>query len=445
MRPFTLDELILLPQEQALQKHFDGRNWVYLRWLLLVFAPFAVAGTVEFYEERDLATGVSLVNLVLISALFLARNTRFVESNFRSLLIPFVAFQCLALSLYLEGPANTLFISALAFPLLAIGFRLRPKEHVLLGFLFFVCAAVTSPLGLGLLWTEAVSLQAMAGVAFANLLSATIAVAVTRSRRRRFLEAWRMLSLRERERSRLRGEIDDARKIQLSILPRSAPELPWLDLASVSLPAKEVGGDYFDFFKLDGDCLAIVVGDVAGHGVASGLMLYGVRSCLYMLREDLCTPLPVLARLDRMVREAGPKRMLVTLQVGIVDATERRVTVASAGHPPALHCAAATGEVTELGSSSLPLGTRLGAEPREQTVGLAPGDLLLFYSDGLPEVLDRHGEHYGAERVARALRRAAGAGSARQVRDALLNSVANFKGDVEQPDDLTLVVARVGW
>ena len=445
MCPFTLDELILLPQEQALQKHFDGRNWVYLRWLLLVFAPFAAAGTFEFYEERNLATGMSLVNLVLISALFLARNTRFVESNFRSLMIPFVAFQCLALSLYLEGPANTLFISALAFPLLAIGFRLRPKEHVLLGFLFFVCAAVTSPLGLGLLWTEAVSLQAMAGVAVANLLSAAIAVAVTRSRRRRFLEAWRMLSLRERERSRLRGEIDDARKIQLSILPRSAPELPWLDLASVSLPAKEVGGDYFDFFKLDGDCLAIVVGDVAGHGVASGLMLYGVRSCLYMLREELCAPLPVLARLDRMVREAGPKRMLVTLQVGIVDAAERRVTVASAGHPPALHCAAATGEVTELGSSSLPLGTRLGAEPREQMVGLAPGDLLLFYSDGLPEVLDRHGEHYGAERVARSLRRALNAGSARQVRDALLNSVANFKGDVEQPDDLTLVVARVGW
>ena len=272
---------------------------------------------------------------------------------------------------------------------------------MLLGFLFFVCAAVTSPLGLGLLWTEAVSLQAMAGVAFSNLLSAAIAVAVTRSRRRRFLEAWRMLSLRERERSRLRGEIDDARKIQLSILPRSAPELPWLDLASVSLPAKEVGGDYFDFFKLEGDCLAIVVGDVAGHGVASGLMLYGVRSCLYMLREELCAPLPVLARLDRMVREAGPKRMLVTLQVAIVDAAERRLTVASAGHPPALHCAAATGEVTELGSSSLPLGTRLGAEPREQVVGLAPGDLLLFYSDGLPEVLDRHGEHYGVERVAR--------------------------------------------
>ncbi|MGH9360516.1 MAG: PP2C family protein-serine/threonine phosphatase, partial [Thermoanaerobaculia bacterium] len=115
----------------------------------------------------------------------------------------------------------------------------------------------------------------------------------------------------------------------------------------------------------------------------------------------------------------------------------------SAGHPPALHHAAATGEVVEMGSGSLPLGTRLGAQPTEREAALAPGDLLVFYSDGLPEVIDFRGEHYGVERLARALRRAAGAGSARQVRDAILNSVANFKGDVEQPDDLTLVVARV--
>ncbi|HEX5759909.1 MAG TPA: PP2C family protein-serine/threonine phosphatase [Thermoanaerobaculia bacterium] len=443
MRALTLDELILLPQETAVQRHFDGRNWLYLRWLLLLFLPAAVVGTVEFYERRTLATGVAVANLVLLSVFFLARNTRFFEANFRSLLISFVALECLALALFLEAPERTLFVTALAFPALAIGLRLRPKEHVLLAFLFLVCAALASPLGLGLLWGEAVSLQAMAGVAVANLLSAAIALAVTRTRRRRFLEGWRHAAIRERERSRLRGEVDDARKIQLSILPRSAPDLPWLDVASVSLPAKEVGGDYFDYFKLTDDCLAIVIGDVAGHGVASGLMLYGLRSCLYMLRDELQRPLPVLARLDRMVREAGPKRMLVTFQVGIVDVGARRIVVASAGHPPALHFAAATGEVAELGSATLPLGTRLGAQPAEQGVALAAGDLLVFYSDGLPEVIDRHGEHYGVERVTRALRRAADGGSARQVRDALLNSVANFKGDVEQPDDLTLVVARI--
>jgi serine phosphatase RsbU (regulator of sigma subunit) len=135
----------------------------------------------------------------------------------------------------------------------------------------------------------------------------------------------------------------------------------------------------------------------------------------------------------------------VTLQVGVLDAAARRLQVVSAGHPPPLHWSAASGEVAELGSGSLPLGTRLGARPHEASAALAAGDVVLFYSDGLPEIINAHGEPYGAERLARAVRRAAGGGSARQIRDALLATLANYKGDVEQPDDLTLVVMRVGW
>jgi hypothetical protein len=445
MRPLALDELILLPQEQALQKHFDLRNWAWLRWLLLAFLPFAVAGTVRFYQEPSFAAGASVASLVAISVLFLARHARWFETHFRSFLIAFLALECFAVALLAERPDRVLLVTALAFPVLSIAFRLRPKEHVLLAFVFFATAALASPLGYGLLSEEPVSFQAMAGVAITNLLCAAIAVSLTRRVRRRFLTSWRQAALRERERTRLRGEIDDARKVQLSILPRAAPELPWLELAHLSLPAKEVGGDYCDFFRLADDRLAIVIGDVAGHGMASGLMLYGVRSCLYLLRDELASPLAVLARLDRMVRDSGPRRMLVTLQVGVVDAAERRLVVASAGHPPPLHWSAASGEVTELGSGSLPLGTHLGGSPHEHSAALAPGDVLVFYSDGLPEVINLHGESYGAERLARALRRAAAAGSARQVRDALLTSVSNFKGDVEQPDDMTLVVARVGW
>ncbi len=445
MRPLALDELILLPQEQALQKHFDGRNWVWLRWLLLALLPFAVAGTERFYRERSFAAGVSLASLVALAVLFLARKTRWFEKNFRSILIAFLGLQCFALAQLAGRPEPVIAVTAVAFPLLAVFFRMRPKEHLLLSLLFFSTAALASPLGAGLLWGEPVSLQAMSAIAVANLACAAVAISITRRRRRRFLDSWRQLALRERERARMRGEIDDARKIQLSILPRAAPVLPWLELAHLSLPAKEVGGDYCDFFRLDGDRLAVVIGDVAGHGVASGLMLYGVRSCLYLLREELARPLPVLARLDRMVRDSGPRRMLVTLQVGVIDAAARRLLMASAGHPPPLHWSAASGEVAELGSGSLPLGTGLGCQPTEHGVPLAPGDVLVFYSDGLPEVINLHGEPFGAERLARALRKAATAGSARAVRDALLSSVSNFKGDVEQPDDLTVVVARVAW
>lgn len=445
MRPLAPDELTLLPQEQALHKHFDGRNWTSLRWLLLAFLPFAAVGTWRFYNERSFAAGVSVASLLAIGTLFLARDARWFETHFRSLLISFLGLECFALAQLADSPGFVLAITGVGFPLLAIAFRMRPKEHLLLAVIFFSTAALASPLGLGLLWGEPVSLQAMSAVALANLVCCGIAVSLSRRRRRRFLEIWRQAAMRERERTRMRGEFDDARKIQLSILPRAGPELPWLDVASLALPAKEVGGDYYDFFRLSDERLAIVIGDVAGHGMASGLMLYGVRSCLYLLRDELGSPLPVLARLDRMVRECGPRRMLVTLQVGVVDAPGRRLVVTSAGHPPPLHWSAASGEVTELGSGSLPLGTRLGASPVEHCIALDTGDLLVFYSDGLPEVIDMHGEPFGGERLAKALRKAGAAGSARQVRDALLNTVANFKGDVEQPDDLTLVVARVGW
>ncbi len=446
MRPLALDELVLLPQEQALQKHFDLRNWAWLRWLLLAFIPFAIVGTERFYRERSFAAGVSLASLVAIAVVFLARNTRWFEKNFRSFLIAFLGLECFALAELAEDAEYVLLVTGIALPLLAIVFRLRPKEHLFLAVLFLATAGLATPMGLGLLLMgQAVSLQALSGVAVANLLCAGIAVGLSRRQRRRFLETWRQVALRERERARIRGEIDDARKIQLSILPRATPDLRWLDVAHMSLPAKEVGGDYFDYFHLSHERLAIVIGDVAGHGVPSGLMLYGLRSCLYLLREELAAPLPVLGRLDRMVRDSGQRRMLVTLQVGVIDAADRRLLVASAGHPPPLHWAAASGEVAELGTGSLPLGTRLGAQPREASVALAAGDVVVFYSDGLPEIINLHGEPYGADRLARALRRAAAAGTARQVRDALLTSVSNYKGDVEQPDDITLVVARVGW
>ena len=85
----------------------------------------------------------------------------------------------------------------------------------------------------------------------------------------------------------MREELEDARAIQLAMLPSSAPEMGWLELQGMSLPATEVGGDYYDFLKVDEDRIAVVVGDVAGHGVASGLLLSGVRAGLHLLRGDL--------------------------------------------------------------------------------------------------------------------------------------------------------------
>lgn len=212
-------------------------------------------------------------------------------------------------------------------------------------------------------------------------------------------------------------------------------------MAAASLPAAEVGGDYFDHVTLPDGSLGVVIADVAGHGVASGLMLSGVRACLRLLRDDLARPAEVLRRLDDVVREATEPRLLVTLLLAVVSPERRTLRVALAGHPPAL-VAGADGTVREVGAAAPPLGTRLPSRWSEATVPLSPDDRLLFYSDGLVEARDVDGVPYGEDRLRRELARS-GDASARALRDALLDAVGRHKGDVALADDLTLVVVRV--
>jgi serine phosphatase RsbU (regulator of sigma subunit) len=269
-----------------------------------------------------------------------------------------------------------------------------------------------------------------------------LAALLTQLEKRRFLTVWRREHARSRERLRMREEIEYARKIQLSMLPQAPPEMGWIELAGASLPATEVGGDYYDYFGLSPSRLAVVIGDVAGHGLASGLLLSGVRSCLYLMEEDLGSPGAVLDRLNLMVRRTTDRRTYVTLLCAVLDREAGTLTLATAGHPPLLVYRAGTGSFEEMGRGAPPLGTFLQARYEEERRPLAPGDLLVFYTDGLIEARN-DGREYGQERLQRTLARAANARSAREVRDALLGDLSNFRGDAEQADDITLVVARI--
>jgi sigma-B regulation protein RsbU (phosphoserine phosphatase) len=266
---------------------------------------------------------------------------------------------------------------------------------------------------------------------------------LTSRRERRFLTRWRAEAGRHRERVRMKRELEYARQIQLSMLPRAAPDVGWLDIAALSLPATEVGGDYYDYFELDDSRLAVVLGDVTGHGVASGLVLSGVRSSLNLLHEDLDHPRKVLERVNSMLKRTSTPRMLMTLVLAVLDRRERSMAVATAGHPPVLVLRAETGIVEEVGRGSFPLGAIAGETYPEQRCQVAPGDVLLLYSDGLVEATDADGEQYGWGRLSRELSRLAGSASAREIRDALLRDVWSFKGEVEQLDDVTMVVIRV--
>jgi sigma-B regulation protein RsbU (phosphoserine phosphatase) len=238
----------------------------------------------------------------------------------------------------------------------------------------------------------------------------------------------------------MRAELAAARQIQLSMLPDAPPKLDWIDLAGASLPATEVGGDFFGYFKLDDDSIAIVVADVAGHGVGSAIVLAGIKSGLHLLQDELREPTRVMARLDRMVREAARQRMLVTMLIAVVH-RNGTMRIVSAGHPPLLHVSREG--VTECGIGALPLGTRL--ESRYATVERtwSDGDLLLCCTDGLLELQAPTGEAYGAERVAQFLRDLDPSRNAESARHELLARLSRFRADATQEDDITLVVARL--
>jgi serine phosphatase RsbU (regulator of sigma subunit) len=260
---------------------------------------------------------------------------------------------------------------------------------------------------------------------------------------RRFAETFRIETSRNRERKRMRAELSSARQIQISMLPSSEPEICGLDVSAASLPAAEVGGDYYEYFEITDQKLAVVLADVAGHGVASGLLLSGVRSCLYLLHGEQDRPQAILEKLDRMLRATTQRRMFVTMLYCVFDLERKVVTEVSAGHPAALRYISATGLVESLDNPAVPLGTRLKPEFRERETELGLDDVVLLYTDGLTEILDSRGRQYGEERLMERFRRIARGRSAREIREAILSDVWNFKGNVEQHDDITLVAVRM--
>ncbi|HVF61742.1 MAG TPA: PP2C family protein-serine/threonine phosphatase [Thermoanaerobaculia bacterium] len=186
------------------------------------------------------------------------------------------------------------------------------------------------------------------------------------------------------ERERQRVELETARGIQSSILPDLPPRLNGVDIAHAYLPASEVGGDFYDVLALEDGRLAVAVGDVAGHGVSSGLVMSMAKSALAVQVTFDPEVRPVFATLNRMVFQTARKRLLATLCYVLLDPVRRELVYASAGHLYP-YVVSRDGRVLALESTSYPLGVRglLAIEPR--TVKLRAGDVLFMFSDGLVE------------------------------------------------------------
>ncbi|MNK48257.1 Phosphoserine phosphatase RsbU [compost metagenome] len=248
-----------------------------------------------------------------------------------------------------------------------------------------------------------------------------------------------------REQERMRGELATARRIQQAMLPASAPESGSLNIDFFAESASEVGGDYFDFLPVGEHQMAIAIGDVTGHGVPAALLMAVVRSCLHTQVLTNHRVVDVMKVANNLVRSSSLERQLMTFFYSILDTRTGTLTYANAGHLHPYLYRAATGEVETLPSASYPLGVRDNASYPEKQVQLHPGDLLVFYSDGIIEAMNPEGEEFGFDRMEGLVRRMGGNSADRFVKD-LLSEWRQFAfAGKEQPteDDVTVVAVKL--
>jgi len=238
-----------------------------------------------------------------------------------------------------------------------------------------------------------------------------------------------------RERERLNQELHVARSIQRTLLPKDLPIFPGWKLAEYYKPAREVGGDFYDFLSFEDGRLGIIIGDVTDKGIPAALVMASTRSMLRSVAQGEGSPGAVLKRVNNLLYQDIPPRMFVTCLYAILDTASGRLIYANAGHD--LPYLSHNGHASELLATGMPLGLMPDMSYEEKEATLVPGDSILFYSDGLVEAHDPKRAMFGFPRLMTLLEEHP---DNTPVIDYLLSKLDEFTGPGwEQEDDVTMV------
>ena len=241
-----------------------------------------------------------------------------------------------------------------------------------------------------------------------------------------------------RERERIEQELRTAQAIQHAFLPKDVPALPGWQLTPYYQPAREVGGDFYDFLPFADGRLGIVIGDVTGKGMPAALVMATIHTMLRTAVQGMSAPGEILARVNNLLAAEIPAGIFVTCFFALLDPKSRQLRYANAGHEPPYR--RRDGSATELWATGMPLGMMPDTHYEEQEVTLSPGESLLFYSDGLVEAHNPSREMFGFPRLQKLLEEQADEAS---LIDFLLGELKRFTGERwEQEDDVTLVTLQ---
>lgn len=242
-------------------------------------------------------------------------------------------------------------------------------------------------------------------------------------------------------------EMEQAEQLQRALLPLRLPDIPGYEAQAAYRMAQHVGGDYYDVMPVDGQdgMWVILVADVAGKGFPAALVMTAIRTAMRILAPSRRDPVEILRALDSYLAQHHPGGPFVTVACGVLDTNANTLTLASAGHTPALHRLAKSGTILRVNPKGRPVGIHLGARKGEialgsQTIELAEGDSVVLYTDGLTEARDRSGDAFGTERVEELLR--AKNPDAATMMDSILGRLNEFSEGGSAEDDVTLLVLR---
>ena len=247
----------------------------------------------------------------------------------------------------------------------------------------------------------------------------------------------------EIEKNRLERDLENARHIQQSLLPKSIPEINHLELSGVTIPAQHVGGDYYDFIKLSDTKLFIVVGDVSGKGLSAALYISKLQTMIRIYCSEERSPKEILIEINKRLFAEMERNYFITVSLALIDSNTGKVHFCRAGHPHALLIN--DGKCGKIKPVGIGLGLNKGevfdVSLEETEITLEPGSLLAVYSDGISEAMNSKQQEFGEENIITILKKNADS-SLDTIQNKILDGVTDFCNGEEQHDDITLVLVK---
>jgi sigma-B regulation protein RsbU (phosphoserine phosphatase) len=254
------------------------------------------------------------------------------------------------------------------------------------------------------------------------------------------------------EKKRLEEELRIARQIQMSLLPRGPLEMPGLGVTALCVPAREVGGDYYDFFTLSHDKIGVLIADVSGKGTSAALYMAELKGLVLSLSQIYQSPRQLLLEVNRIISENLDSRSFITMTYAVLDLGKGVMTYARAGHTPLIYLAgpgAAGRDAQILIPNGMVLGLRIeGAAEKfdelleEDQIALTNGDVIVLYTDGITEAMNAANDLFGDHRLSRIIEEHGHLESG-ELRERILREIEAFVGGADQHDDMTMILMKI--